>query len=159
MAGESTDMRTAAQRAIASVRDCGAQMAASAKALRAALPSVRMEVTARNRTLELCEQLSATASEVASGVAGLDAVSAKSDDEVREVLRTLSTLEAQMMDVLAGFSILADSLEQAGERDEANEPAYVLVIDAAAGMLRSFQKAKDTTEALRAAISGRRQLG
>ena len=150
-------MRTAAQHAITNVRDCGAQMGASAQALRAALPSVRMDVTARNRTLELCEQLSAAASEVASGVAGLDAVSAKSDDEIREVLRTLSTLEAQMMQVLAGFSVLVDSLEQAGERDEANEPAYVLVIDAAAGLLRSFQKAKDSTEALRSALSGRRE--
>lgn len=152
-------MRTTAQSAIASVRDCGAQMGASAKALRAALPGVRMDVTARNRTLELCEELSEAASEVASGVAGLDAVSATSDDEVREVLRTLSTLEAQMMQVLAGFSVLVDSLEQAGERDEANEPAYVLVIDAAAGLLHAFQKAKTSTEALRAALSGRRQLG
>ena len=150
-------MRTTAQSAITNVRDCGAQMGARARALRAALPSVRMDVTARNRTLELCEELSAAASEVASGVAGLDAVSATSDDEIREVLRTLSTLEAQMMQVLAGFSVLVDSLEQAGERDEANEPAYVLVIDAAAGLLRSFQKAKDSTEALRAALSGRRQ--
>jgi len=152
-------MRSAAQSAIASVRDCGAKMGASAQALRAALPGVRMDATARNRTLELCEELSAAAGEVASGVAGLDAVSAKSDDEIREVLRTLSTLEAQMMDVLAGFSLLADSLEQAGERDEANEPAYVLVIDAAAGLLRSFQKAKDSTEVLRAVISGRRHSG
>jgi hypothetical protein len=150
-------MQTAAQSAIASVRECGAQMAASAQALRSASPKVRMELAARNRTLDLCERLSAVASEVASGVAGLDAVSARSDDEIREVLRTLSTLEAQMMEALAGFSVLADSLEQAGERDEANEPAYVLVIDTAARLLQSFQKAKSATEKLRAALSGRRR--
>jgi hypothetical protein len=150
-------MRTAAQSAIVSVRDCGAQMGASAHALRTALPSVRMDEGARNRTLDLCEQLSAVAGEVASGVAGLNEVSARSDDEVREVLHTLSTLEAQMMQALAGFSGLVESLEQAGERDEANEPAYVLVIDAAAGLLQSFQKARSSTEALRAALSRRRQ--
>jgi len=150
-------MRTRAQSAIANVRACGAQMGASAQALRTALPNVRMEAAERNKTLELCEQLSAVASEVASGVAGLDAVSARSEDEIHEVLRTLSMLEAQMMQALAGFSVLADSLEQAGERDEANEPAYVLVIDAAAGLLQSFQKAKSSTEALRAALSGRGQ--
>ena len=131
-------MRTAAQSAIVSVRDCGAQMGASAHALLTALPSVRMDEGARNRTLGLCEQLSAVAGEVASGVAGLNEVSARSDDEVREVLHTLSTLEAQMMQALAEFSGLVESLEQAGERDEANEPAYVLVIDAAAGLLQSF---------------------
>jgi len=150
-------MRTAARGAIVSVRECGAQMGASAHALRTALPSVRMDEAARNRALDLCEQLSAVAGEVASGVAGLDAVSARSDDEIREVLHTLSTLEAPMMQALAGFSGLVESLEQAGERDEANEPAYVLVIDAAAGLLQSFQKARSSTEALRAALSGRRQ--
>jgi len=150
-------MRTRAQSAIASVRECGAQMGARAQALRAALPNVRMEAAERSKTLELCDQLSAVASEVASVVAGLDAVSARSEDEIHEVLRTLSMLEAQMMQALAGFSVLADSLEQAGERDEANEPAYVLVIDAAAALLQSFQQAKSATEALRAALSGRRQ--
>jgi len=148
-------MQTRAQSAIESVRDCGAQMGARAQTLRAALPNVRMDATERNRTLELCEQLSAVASEVASGVAGLDAISASSDDEIHEVLRTLSMLEAEMMQALSGFSVLADALEQAGERDEANEPAYVLVIDAAAALLQSFQKAKSSTEALRAALSGR----
>jgi len=156
-AREHTDMRTRAQSAIESVRDCGAQMGTTAESLRTALPGVRMDVAERTRTLELCEQLSAVASEVASVVAGLDAVSAKSEDEIHEVLRTLSMLEAQMMQALAGFSVLADSLEQAGERDEANEPAYVLVMDAAASLLQSFQKAKSSTEALRAALSGRGQ--
>lgn len=148
-------MRTRAQSAIESVRECGAQIGARAQTLRAALPNVRMEAAERNKTLELCDQLSVAASEVASVVVGLDAVSAKSDDEIHEVLRTLSMLEAQMMQALAGFSVLADSLEQAGERDEANEPAYVLVIDTAAALLQSFQKAKSSTEALRAALSGR----
>lgn len=150
-------MRTAAQSAIENVRACGAQMGVSAQTLRRTSPTVRMDLAARNRTLELCEELSAVASEVASGVAGLDAVDAESEDEVREILRTLSTLEAQMMQVLSGFSGLVESLEQAGERDEANEPAYVLVIDAAASLLHSFEKAKSSTEVLRAALSGRRR--
>lgn len=150
-------MRTAAQSAIENVRACGAQMGVTAQSLRRTSPTVRMDLAARNQTLELCEQLSAVASEVAAGVAGLDAVDATSADEIREVLRTLSTLEAQMMQVLSGFSGLVDSLEQAGERDEANEPAYVLVVESAAGLLQSFEKAKSSTEALRAALSGRRR--
>jgi hypothetical protein len=145
-------MRSAAQRAIENVRECGAQMGARAQGLRAALPTVRMDMADRTRTLELCDQLSTMAGEVASGVAGLDAVSAKSEDELQEVLHTLSTLEAQAMQVLAAFTFLVDALEQAAERDEANEPAYALVIDAAAGMLNSFEKAKSATEALRAAL-------
>ena len=59
------------------------------------------------------------------------------------------------MQVLAAFTFLVDSLEQAAELDEANEPAYALVIDAAAGLLNSFEKAKSATEALRAALSKR----
>ena len=150
-------MRTAAQSAIENARECGGRMGVSAQALRKALPSVRMEAAERTRTLELCQQLSQVASEVASGVAGLDAVNAQSSDEIREVLHTLSTLEAQAMQVLSGFAFLVDSLEQAAERDEANEPAYALVIDAAAGLLQSFEKAKSATEALRTALGGRRQ--
>jgi hypothetical protein len=142
-------MRNAAQRAIESLRECGAQMGARAQALRAASPGVRMTADERSRTLELCSQLSVVADELASGVAGLDAVNAASTDELHEVLRTLSTLEAQAMEVLASFTSLVDSLERAAERDEANEPAYALVIDAAAGMLNSFEKAKSATEALR----------
>ena len=40
-----------------------------------------------------------------------------SDDEIREVVHTLSTLEAQMMQVLAASTLLVDSLEQSAERD------------------------------------------
>jgi len=148
-------MRSAAQRAIENVRECGAQMGARGQALRAASPNVRMSAAERTRTLALCDQLSAVADEVASGVAGLDAVNATSVDELQEVLRTLSTLEAQVMQVLAAFTALVESLEQAAERDEANEPAYALVIDAAAGMLNSFEKAKSATESLREILSGR----
>jgi len=148
-------MRSAAQQAIESVRECGLQMSARAQALRTAVPKVRMDAADRARTLELCDQLSAVAGEVASGVAGLDAVNADSSDEVREVLRTLSTLEAEVMQVLAAFTSLVDSLEQAAERDEANESAYSLVIDAAAGMLNSFETAKSASEALRAKLGGR----
>lgn len=148
-------MRSTARKAIESVRECGTQMSARAQALRTVLPTVRMDAADRTRTLELCDQLSAAAGEVASGVAGLDAVNADSADEIREVLRTLSTLESQVMEVLSAFTSLVDSLEQAAERDESNEPAYALVIDAAAGMLNSFETAKSATEALRAKL-GRR---
>jgi hypothetical protein len=150
-------MRNAAQSAIENVRDCGSQMGTTAQALRAALPRIPMDVAERTRTLELCEQFSAVASEVESGVVGLDAISAESDDEIREVVHTLSTLEAQMMQVLAASTLLVDSLEQSAERDAANESAYVLIIEAAAGLLHSFQKAKSSTEALRAALGERRR--
>lgn len=147
-------MRNAAQRAIESVREFGTQMGTSAQALRAALPTVRLSAADRTRALELCGHLSAAAVEVTSGAAGLDAVNASSDDEIREVLRTLSMLEAQGMEVLSALTSLADALEQAAERDESNEPAYVLVIEAAGGLMQSFEKAKTATEALRAMLGG-----
>ena len=150
-------MRNAAQRAIESLRECGAQMGAGAQSLRAALPTMRMEATERARALELCNQLSAVAGEVASGVTGLDAVSARSEDEIREVLHTLTTLEAQAMQVLAALTFLADALEQAAERDESNEPAYVRVIETAAGLMQSFERAKSATEALRGMLAVREQ--
>jgi uncharacterized protein with von Willebrand factor type A (vWA) domain len=131
-------------------------MAASAQSLRKASAGVRMEQPVRNRTLELCAQLSEVAGEVAAGLAGLDEVSAKSVDEIREVLRTLTALEAQMIQALSGFTGLVETLEQAAERDEANEPAYVLVVEAAGALLQSFEQAKSATETLRTVLAGRR---
>lgn len=148
-------MRNAAQRAIESVRAFGAQMGTSAQSLRAALPTVRLSAGDRTRALELCDHLAAVAAEVTSGAAGLDAVNARSDDEIREVLRTLTMLEAQGMQVLSALTFLAEALEQAAERDESNEPAYVLVIEGAGGLMQSFEKAKTATESLRAMLGGR----
>lgn len=148
-------MRNAAQRAIESVREFGAQVGTGAQALRAALPTVRLSAGDRTRALELCDHLSAVAAEVTSGAAGLDAVNARSDDEIREVLRTLTMLEAQGMQVLSALTFLAEALEQAAERDESNEPAYVLVIESAGGLMQSFEKAKTATESLRAMLDGR----
>lgn len=148
-------MRNAAQRAIESVREFGAQVGTGAQALRAALPTVRLSAGDRTRALELCDHLSAVAAEVTAGAAGLDAVNARSDDEIREVLRTLTMLEAQGMQVLSALTFLAEALEQAAERDESNEPAYVLVIESAGGLMQSFEKAKTATESLRAMLDGR----
>ena len=148
-------MRNAAQRAIESVREFGAQMGTSAQALRTALLTVRLSAGDRTRALELCEHLSTVAAEVTSGAAGLDAVNARSDDEIHEVLRTITMLEAQGMQVLSALALLAETLEQAAERDESNEPAYVLVIESAGGLMQSFEKAKTATESLRAMLDGR----
>ena len=58
-----------------------------------------------------------------------------------------------MMTALAPLADLADRLEVAAERDEANERAFVLVIESAGAMLQSLNDAKEATQALQAGLS------
>jgi hypothetical protein len=75
----------------------------------------------------------------------------KADAEA--VVRTLSTMDATMMGALASVADFVDRLEKAAERDEANERAFVLVIEATGVMLQGLENAKIATEALRAATA------
>jgi hypothetical protein len=58
-----------------------------------------------------------------------------------------------MMSALAPLADLADRLEVAAERDEANERAFVLVIESAGAMLQSLNDAKEATQALQSGLS------
>jgi len=58
------------------------------------------------------------------------------------------------MAVVAGATDLVDQLEKAAERDERQEPVFVLVIDAVGMLLQALERAKSATGALAAARSG-----
>lgn len=151
------DTRTLALDAIADVRDCAMLMRANAAGLQKELPKVRVDENLRAATRGLCERLSEVSSGVVSGVGELRDAVLSAELDAAGVLRDLSGMEEQMMDVLAGFAELVDKLEQAGERDERCEPAFVLVIETAGNLLQRFQAAKTSTDLLRSAIVGRPQ--
>ena len=58
-----------------------------------------------------------------------------------------------MMGALAAMADFVDELEKAAERDEANERAFVLVIEATGVLLQGLEQAKAATQALRAATA------
>lgn len=152
MNGKDVDRRTLALDAIADVRDCAVQMRASAENLAKELPRVRVDENLRAAAQGLCGRLAQVSSDAVSAVGEQrDAALAPGPDSAA-ILRALSDTEARMMDVLAGFAELVEKLEAAAERDERCEPAFVLVIEAAGGLLQRFQAAKASTDALRAAI-------
>ena len=68
------------------------------------------------------------------------------------VVERLTGMDALMMRALGAMTDVVDELEKAAERDEANEPAFVLVIEATGFLLQALEKAKAATEALRAAV-------
>lgn len=152
MNGKNPDQRTLVLDAIADVRDCALQMRASADNLQKELPRARVDENLRAAAKALCGRLAQVSSDAVSAVGEQrDAALGPELDSVA-ILRVLSDIEARMMDVLAGFADLVEKLEAAAERDERCEPAFVLVIEAAGGLLQRFQIAKASTDALRAAI-------
>jgi hypothetical protein len=152
MTSNDTDKRTLVLDAIADVRDCAVQMRASAESLQKELPGVRVDENLRAAAKGLCERLSRVASDATSAVGEQRDVALSAEPDAAGILAALSGIEATMMDVLAGFAELVEKLEAAAERDERCEPAFVLVIEAAGGLLQRFQTAKASTDALRAAF-------
>ena len=65
-------------------------------------------------------------------------------------LRRLSGLDAALMAVVAGATDLVDQMEKAAERDERQEPAFVLVIEAVGILLQELERARAATGALAA---------
>jgi hypothetical protein len=63
-------------------------------------------------------------------------------------LRRLSALDAAMMEVVADATEVVDRLEQAAERDEQYEPAFVIVIEAVGILMQELEKARKATGAL-----------
>ena len=55
------------------------------------------------------------------------------------------------MGALASAADVVDELEEAAERDERNEPPFVMMIEATGAMLQGLERAKVATEALRGA--------
>lgn len=152
MNGKDVDPRTLVLDAIANVRDCAARMRASADNLQEELPRVRVDENLRAAAKGLCGRLAEASSDALSAVDEQRDAALKPELDAAVVLRALSGIEAGMMDVLAGFAELVEKLEAAAERDERCEPAFVLVIEAAGGLLQCFQTARSSTDALRAAM-------
>ncbi|MGB5104879.1 MAG: hypothetical protein WBO04_16385 [Steroidobacteraceae bacterium] len=152
MTDKDKDQRTLALDAIADVRDCAVQMRATSENLQKELPRIRVDENLRAAAKGLCGRLAQVSSDALSAVGEQRDAAVSADIDAARILTALSGIEGTMMDVLAGFAELVEKLEAAAERDERCEPAFVLVIEAAGGLLQRFQTAKASTDALRTAL-------
>jgi hypothetical protein len=137
--------------ALAAVRDCAEQMENSADGLLHALPTMPMDEILRASSLETSTGLKDTAGRVTFEVALLQAQLGEGKMNVPDVIKALSSLDATLMGALASAADVVDELEVAAERDERNEPPFVMLIEATGVMLQGLERAKVATEELRAA--------
>ena len=136
--------------ALAAVRDCAEQMENSADGLLQALPAMPMDDILRATSLETSTGLKDTAGRVTFEVALLQAQLGEGKTNVPNVIKVLSSMDATIMGALASAADVVDELEAAAERDERNEPPFVMMIEATGVMLQGLERAKVATEALRA---------
>jgi hypothetical protein len=113
-----------------------------------------MDERLRATVLESSLGLKDTACRVMFELALLQAQLGEAPAYTGEVVRILSGLEATMMSALARFADLVDQLENAAERDEQNEPSFVIAIEAAGVMLQSLEIAKAATQEFSETVSG-----
>jgi len=137
---------------VAAVRDCAAQVEDRAENLLRAVPKVPMDEGLRAKALELSAVLKDTSGRVTFELALLQVELDEGKADAATALRTLSRLDATLMDELAAMADVVDQLESAAERDSGHEGAFVLVIEATGVMLQGLEKAKAATEELRAAM-------
>ena len=137
--------------ALSAVRDCAAQIEDSADGMLNALPAMPMDEVLRATSLETSAELKDTAGRVTFEVALLRAQLGEGKTNVASVVQALSSIDATIMGALASAADIVDELEKAAERDERNEPPFVMMIEATGAMLQGLEKAKVATEALRAA--------
>ncbi|MFO1392286.1 MAG: hypothetical protein U1F09_00800 [Steroidobacteraceae bacterium] len=145
------DERARIREALAAVRHCATTMDEQAAGLLDALPTVKMDPDLRTSTAELSSSLKDVASRVTFELALLAPQAGAHESDVATVTQRLIDLDASMMEALAPVADLADRLESAAESDDAHEPAFVLVIDAAGALLQSLKKANAATAALQRA--------
>jgi hypothetical protein len=145
------DRQTLLRAAIAAVRDCSDKMEERAASLLQSLPSVPMDEGLRATAIELSARLKDASGRVTFELALLQAELGEAKTDAATALQSLSRMDATMMSALAAIADLADQLENAAERDEQNERAFVLVIEAAGVMLQSLEKARAATQMLSAA--------
>lgn len=144
-----TDLQRRILAALAAVRDCAEQMENSADGLLQALPAMAMDDVLRATSLETGTSLKDTAGRVTFEVALLQAQLGEGKVTVAQVIQALSSMDASIMAALAAAADVVDELEAAAERDERNEPPFVMMIEATGTMLQGLEKAKAATEALR----------
>jgi hypothetical protein len=141
---------------MAAVRDCAVRMEDRAASLLEALAIVPMDEGLRATAIDLIAGLKDAAGRVTFELALLQAQLGEDKADAATAVRTLSSMDATMMDALAAVADLADELEKAAERDEEYERAFVLVIEASGVMLQGLEKAKAATEMLRAGMPATR---
>ena len=139
--------------AMAAVRDCADTMETQAASLLQALPTVPMDAGLRAHARELSEGLKDASSRVTFESALLQAELVEGNVDTATVVQRLSGMDALMMGALAATADVVDELEKAAERDEVNERAFVLVIEATGVLLQALEQAKSATQALGAATS------
>jgi hypothetical protein len=147
----SGDQKNLLRAAIAAVRDCADTMEAQASDLLQVLPTVPMEEGLRPQALQISAGLKEASSRVTFELALLQTEVSEGKADVATAIDRLSGMDATMMQALAALPDAVDQLEKAAERDEAHEPAFVLVIEATSVMLQGLGTAKAATQALGAA--------
>jgi len=139
--------------AVTAVRACADTMQAQSESLMQSLPGLPMDEALRVQALDLGAALKDTSSRVMFELALLQSEIGEGKTDAAATLGRLSGLDAALMAVVAGATDLVDQLEKAAERDERQEPAFVLVIDAVGMLLQALERAKSATGALAAARS------
>ena len=156
----SDDTKTLLRAAIAAVRDCAETMDSQATSLLRSLLRLPMEEGLRKTALNLSDGLKDASGRVLFELALLQTEVGEGKVKVATVVERLIGMDALMMRALGAMADVADELEKAAERDEAYEPAFVVVIESTGVLLQALEKAKAATQALappvpRAPPSGR----
>lgn len=112
-----------------------------------------MDEGLRATAIELSAGLKDASNRVTFELALLQVELGEAKADAATAVQSLSGMDATMMAALAAVADVVDRLESAAERDEQNERAFVLVIEATAVMLQSLEKARAATQALSAAVS------
>jgi hypothetical protein len=146
------DKQTLLRAAIAAVRDCAAKMEERAKSLLQSLPKLPMDEGLKATAVDLIAGLNDTSGRVTFELALLQAELGEDKVNTATAVQRLSSMDATMMGALGRMTDIADVLEMASERDEENERAFVLVIEATGVMMQSLEKARAATQALSAGM-------
>ena len=138
--------------AMTAVRDCAETMEAQAASLLQALLRLPMDEGLRARAMERVDRLKDASGRVMFELALLQAEVGEGKAEAAKVVERLTGMDAVMMDALATLTDVVAELEKAAERDEANESAYVRVIEAMGVLLQGLKTAKAATETVAATV-------
>jgi hypothetical protein len=111
-----------------------------------------MDEGLRARAMERVDRLKDASGRVMFELALLQAEVGEGKAEAAKMVERLTGMDAVMMDALATLTDVLAELEKAAERDEANEPAYVRVIEAMGVLLQGLKTAKAATETLAATV-------
>jgi hypothetical protein len=141
--------RTEATAAMSAIRECADTMTSQAEVLQRALPDLVMEDSLRANARQWSESLNDTSQRVMFEIALLQAELSEGGADPAAVLQRLSGLDAAMMDVVAVSTELVEQLEKAAERDEAQEPAFVVVLEMVARLMAGCESAQLATRSLR----------